>query len=98
MSSLAPSAFLASAAGTCDLQSKLLLNCQVTSDSASERVLAHWRDIYDQSGDLVPSGDVACKQRAWDRPGVLADVLKLNVSLPDRRDHARLLVINYRCS
>jgi hypothetical protein len=49
VSSLAPSAFLASAAGTCDLQSKLLLNCQVTSDSASERVLAHWRDIYDQS-------------------------------------------------
>jgi hypothetical protein len=46
------------------------------------------------SGELVPYGDVACKQRAWDKPGVLADVLKLNVSLPDRRDHARLLVIN----
>lgn len=46
------------------------------------------------SGELVPYGDVACKQRAWDKPGVLADVLKLNVSLPDRRDQARLLALS----
>jgi hypothetical protein len=77
VSSLAPSAFLASAAGTRDIHAKLLLlNCQVTADSASERVLEHCRKGFNQSsGDMLPTGDDVCKQRAWNKPGVLSDVL-----------------------
>ena len=94
VSSLAPSAFLASAAGTRDIQAKILLNCRATGDSAVDKVLSLWMASYDQSGISCPSEENARKQRAWDRSCVSGDVLKLFGSLTDRGDQARLLALS----
>jgi len=94
VSSLAPSAFLASAAGTRDLQAKILRNCLTPIDSAVDLVLALWSAKYDQSGVLCPVGEDAANQRSWDKPCVSADICRLKISLPDRRDQARLLALS----
>ena len=91
VSSLAPSAFLASAAGTLDIQAKLLLRCLAPVDSAVDRVLEQWSSEYSQTGVMRPVGVDAGKQRQWDKPCVSADVASLMISLTDRRHQARLL-------
>ena len=50
MSSLAPSAFLASAAGTRDLQDLILSRCDASVDSAVNLVMDQWTIIHGQSG------------------------------------------------
>jgi hypothetical protein len=94
VSSLAPSAFLASAAGTRDLQAKILLKCQISADSAADVVLTRWMAKYDQTSSMCPMGVDAGKQRAWDKPCVSADVNMLHCSLSDRRNQARLLALS----
>jgi hypothetical protein len=93
VSSLAPSAFLASAAGTRNLQDNILLRYGKPSDSAVVIVLAQWTALYDQSGDLCPTGDNEGIQRAWDKPCISTDVDKLHSCLTDKRDRARLLAL-----
>ena len=94
VSSLAPSAFLASAAGTLDIQAKLLLRCLAPVDSAVDRVLEQWSSEYSQTGVMRPVGVDAGKQRQWDKPCVSADVASLMISLTDRRHQARLLALS----
>ena len=94
MSSLAPSAFLASAAGTLDIQAKILLRCHAPADSAVDRVLAQWTSDCSQTGVMRPVGVDAGKQRQWDKPCILADVSRLMVSLTDRQNQARLLALS----
>ena len=93
VSSLAPSAFLASAAGTQDLQAKILLRCRASVDSELDRVLAIWSAKYNSTGIMLPVGDDAAKQRSWDLPCISADANRLMIGLPDRRQQARLLAV-----
>ena len=83
MSLLAPSAFLASAAGTGRLQDEILLNCCAPVDSAVTAVLAHWSAKFSQPDVLSPGGEAACKQREWDKQCVAVDVTNLLSRLPD---------------
>jgi hypothetical protein len=94
VSSLAPSAFLASAAGTRDLQVKILPRLQASSDSAVNQVLALWSVRFNPASVTCPVGATAGIQREWDKPCVAADICTLLSSLPDRRDQARLLAVS----
>ena len=94
VSSLAPSAFLASAAGTRDLQELILSRCDASVDSAVDRVLNEWTLIHGQSGVSQPIGPAAAKQHEWDKPSIAADLAKLTSSLPDRHHQARLLAVS----
>jgi hypothetical protein len=88
--SLAPSAFLASAAGTRDLQESILARCQPSTDETIDHCLAVWKDRHNSA---CPVGIDAAKQRAWDKPCIDADVLLLMTSLPERHNRARLLAL-----
>ena len=94
VASLAPSAFLDSAASTRDLQDKILIRCMATSDTAVERVLAHWSAKHSQNEDTYPEGAAAAKQRSWDTPQISSDIQTLTAGSTDRRDQARLLAIS----
>ena len=94
VSSLAPSAFLASAAGTRLLQDKILPSLQASPDSAVNQVLALWSVRFSPASITCPVGTTAGIQREWDKPCVAADICTLLSSLPDRRDQARLLAVS----
>jgi hypothetical protein len=94
VSSLAPSAFLASAAGTRHLQDQLLLQCQAPVDTAVTQVLAHWTAKHNSSGITCPVGEAATKQREWDTPCINADANTVMSSRTDRRHQARLLAVS----
>ena len=61
VSSLAPSASLASAAGTRDLQEIILFKCDATVDSAVDLIMDQWFIIHDQSGVSHLIGPSAAK-------------------------------------
>ena len=95
VSKLGPSAFLASAARSYELQSSILLrtNLPVTpaqghSDTAVDETLSIWQARYDAE---QPDGSEAVKQRAWDMTSVRAgkDILWMNAE--DSYTRARLL-------
>ena len=88
VASLAPSAFLASAAATRGLQDKILSRCQAPDDSAVTQVLTLWRTKNNTTG---PVDAEATRQRDWDKVSIDADVAMLKSSLTDRRQKARLL-------
>jgi len=94
VSSLAPSAFLASAAGTRDLQDQILSNSQAPEDSAVNQVLVHWAVRFNTDEVTCPVGATAGFQREWDRPCIAADISTLMSSPPDRRQQARLLALS----
>lgn len=94
VSSLAPSAFLASAAGTRGLQNMILCKCVAISDSAVDLVLNQWSAAQGQSGVVPPVGSLAAKQQEWDKPFVAADLARLNQSWPDRHHQARLRAVS----
>jgi hypothetical protein len=94
VSSLAPSAFLASAAGTRHLQDKILPRLQASPDSAVNQVLAVWSVRFSPASITCPMGTTAGIQREWDKPCVAADISMLLSSLPERRDQARLLAVS----
>ena len=58
VASLAPSAFLASAASTQDLQNLILAGCSAPNDSALDAVRAMWFSLH----------NIPCPQLHWDRP------------------------------
>jgi len=74
VSSLASSAFLASAAGTRDLQSRILSRCQASNDCAVNQVLASWSAKYNMTGINCPDGREAAVQKAWDKPCISTDI------------------------
>ena len=76
VSTLAPSDFLASAAGTYELQFSILLRSNLTvtpaqghSDTAVDETFSIWQARYDAE---QPDGSEAGKQRAWDMASVKA--------------------------
>ena len=66
-SSLAPSAFLASAAGTHDLQALILAICDAVVDSAVDLIMVQWTITYGQPAVSHPNGQLAAQQREWDK-------------------------------
>ena len=88
VSTLAPSAFLASAAGTYELQSSILLrkSLPVTSssralDTAVDEALSIWQARYETER---PGDSEVGKQRAWDMASIRAgkDILWMNAEDP----------------
>lgn len=87
VSSLAPSAFLASAAGTRLLQDQILgLNVHV-NDDAFDECLATWLN----TNVKPPAGVSVAKQKSWDLPVVEAEYHQLINDCTDQRHRARLL-------
>jgi len=69
VSSLAPSAFLATAAGTLDLQDMNLFKCDASIDSTFDNVLVQWTTAHGQS-NLPSVGSLSSKQHEWDKPSI----------------------------
>ena len=86
---LAPSAFLASAAGCKDLIAKILPR-QVQSSPylAVEAACKKWSEDHDQSSPPTPAN---IRQKAWDKPRVQATFKVLLETASDPRAQARLL-------
>ncbi|HSN24572.1 MAG TPA: reverse transcriptase domain-containing protein, partial [Methylomicrobium sp.] len=87
VSSLAPSAFLASAAGTRDLQDLILRQSDKTSDDIFDRCLSTQLIKFPT---LPPSGSDAGQQRAWDKAVVEAEYNYLFNCYTDPIHKARL--------
>lgn len=86
---LAPSAFLASAAGTTELQARILPpTIAVVPDSCVASCLKTW-SIKSQSS--VPTGEAAQSQRNWDSPCIQTVKDELLDHAQHQRDRARLL-------
>jgi len=72
---LAPSAFLASAAGTSDLHNKILRSGSVASpDPSFQASFEVWTA---SSATLPPTGQEATKQRNWDSGIIMAALTSL---------------------
>jgi len=86
---LAPSAFLASAAGTTELQARILPpTIAVVPDRCVESCLKKWSSV---SQSPVPIGVAAHSQKSWDSP-CIQSVKKIQLErAEDQRDRARLL-------
>jgi hypothetical protein len=91
VTSLAPSAFLASAAGTRDLQALILSKCQCPIDSHITNVMSVWTSRLGPASSVVHDSG---KQHSWDQPCVDADITALKLALTDTRDKARFLAAN----
>jgi len=79
VSSLALSAFLASAASTFSLQEDILPGCACSDHTTLQAYLSKWSSRHGALPDILLP-----KQPFWDRPGVLADkaVVKSSLSSP----------------
>jgi hypothetical protein len=88
VSSLAPSAFLASAAGTRDLQDLILRRTERTADDVFDRCLVSQLSKFPM---LPPSGSAAGKQQAWDKAVVEAEFTILVNCYTNANHKARLL-------
>ena len=86
---LAPSAFLASAAGTSDLQDKILrLGSVISSDPSFQSSFEAWSA---SSATSAPTGPEATKQRNWDAGSITKALTSLSSKLTDAVSSARLL-------
>ena len=86
---LAPSAFLASAAGTTDLQARILPPAiAIIPDCSVVTALQAWSV---QSQSTVPVGNEAFHQMNWDSACIQRRKEELLGRTRDPRDHARLL-------
>ena len=91
VSSLAPSAFLASAAGTSDLQEMILSSIPIIADLEVSRSQDIWSNL---SKLNVPIGMLANSQKSWDNiiaKTVHSELLANSSSLQDK---ARLLAVS----
>ena len=88
--SLALSAFLASAASTSDLQHGILSSCWPTPDAEYIGACASWSAKYSLP---CPADDAAVSPRAWDTPAVARDLLSVWESASTDTDKARLTAI-----
>src|SRR6218665_1323931 len=87
VSSLALSAFLASAAGSLPIQSVILGSMSVDPDSACESARSTWLQL---AGDPVLTVMPGHKQSQWDRPLSNEVLSSLEERLQDHYDQARI--------
>ena len=85
---LAPSAFLASAAATLDLQSDLLPLGRDYPDFGRDLAMAVWTSRHDTP---IPEGGVQVHQKLWDKASIAKGRATLMASCTDPYDRARLL-------
>jgi hypothetical protein len=84
---LALSAYLASAAGTLDLQARILTKCDIQQDTYVESALSSWTSRFSADAPIVTN---AARQSSWDKPCI--EKAKANtISLNDQHNQARLL-------
>ena len=88
---LAPSAFLASAAATLDLQDAVLSEVELELDSFVPHVAARWSEMF-ASEPL--SGSAARSQRSWDAVAINHGKTALVVHNMNPIDRARLLAVS----
>jgi hypothetical protein len=88
VASLAPSAFLASAAGTRNLQDAILLRCITSEDKFIQPALAAWQLGH---SDIPPTGASAVFQSKWDRSTITCARDRLWLANTDQHNRARLL-------
>jgi hypothetical protein len=88
VASLTPSAFLASAAYTLELQDKILSSCSAPSDSIVDTSRAAWSAAHNQPCPPVPASS---KQVSWDNPSISADKATVWANAPDNHHRAILL-------
>ena len=74
VASLAPSAFLASAASTRVLQDSILSHCGIFAEACRDQILAMWSTT---TGRPNLDGADAFKQRSWDTPCLSLDKDKI---------------------
>jgi hypothetical protein len=91
VASLAPSAFLASAASTRELQEQIVGRHHSLADTSADKVLVFWTSRYNTP---PPIDQAASQQRAWDKASIDNDVQMLTSNLQDARDKARLLAVS----
>ena len=85
---LAPSAFLASAAGSSSLVSQLLPSTlRLVPDPFQSDAIVLWKARHDEA---PPTGTASTQQKSWDTPVVNAAFNRLLESAPDERSQARL--------
>jgi len=87
---LAPSAFMASAGSTLDLQDHILARSSPCTDSAVTSMGSLWSVTYNLPLPAAPS---ASKQSVWDAPCVAADKSTLVTHASDDHNRARLLAV-----
>jgi len=95
VSQLAPSAFLASAVGTRELQDNILVNCGCPADNSISSALAFWSSYHSSP---APAGSDARLQQNWDNPVLVAVKNHLLESTTEATDRARLLAVSSRNS
>ena len=91
LSQLAPSAFLASAVGTRELQDSILVNCGSPADNYMSSALTHWSSYHTSP---APVGSEARIQRNWDNPVLATVKSRLLESATEASDRARLLAVS----
>src|SRR5213080_4788539 len=67
VASLATSAFLASAAGTLDIQDQILNSCQSLPDHSVTTARTTWSTCHNLPCPVLPD---AAKQQSWDQPNL----------------------------
>ena len=88
---LAPSAFLASAAATLDLQDAVLSEMEQESDNYVPRVAARWSEMFEAE---PLSGCAARSQRSWDAAAINHGKTALVLHNTNPIDRARLLAVS----
>ena len=85
VSSLASSAYMASAASTLELQAAILTKCTTVPDAYFEEMMVARHDTLPAITESLPA-----KQGAWDRPLVERDKLSIMASMSNPVDRARM--------
>src|SRR3954470_2445834 len=86
VASLAPSAFLAPAAKTLDLQALILTRCSSIPDQSVVALSALWSSTHNLP---CPSQPSASKQLPWDAPCIAADFDAVLAGAPDNHHRAK---------
>ena len=86
MTSLALTAFVASAVSTQSLQSDILADCAFSNNNFLQTYLATWSSQFGEVPEVLPT-----KQPFWDRPGVLVDKALVEASLNSHHSRASFL-------
>ena len=87
VASLALPAFLASAAGTLQLQDHMLASTHISDDPLAESLKSRWEATFGPS----PAAQSAHRQSSWDRPGILAAITKVEEARSSPFQRAGLL-------
>ena len=91
VTSLASSAFLASAASTLGLQELILSRCSPCPDASVSTISNNWSATYNLPSLCSP---LSASQKAWDRPSIDADKTSITSCAPDNHHRARLLAVS----